>query len=271
MKVVVVGGTGLIGSGVVAALRERDRDDGPDRDDAPGRDDASGRDERYEVVSASPSTGVDTVTGEGVAEALADADVVIDVSRPHTYVDSEVTAFFTTSTANLLSAGRAAGVKHHVALSVVGCDRVPDSGFLSAKFAQERLIEAFGAPYTIVRATQFFEFVSHIADSVTFDGVARVPTGILQPIAAADVSTILARIADAGPLDGIREIAGPERFPMDELVRQALAARGDHRQVVSDPNARYFGTRLMGGELTPGPTAQVSATTYAEWLAASRS
>lgn len=246
MKIVVVGGTGLIGSRVVSELAERG----------------------HEAVAASPNSGVDTLTGEGVAEALAGADVVVDVSNSPSFADDDVLAFFTTSTANLLAAEREAGVAHHVALSVVGSDRLPDSGYLRAKLAQERLIAESGQPYTIVRATQFFEFVLRIADEATVDGTARVSTGLMQPIAAAEVSAAVARAALAEPADCIVEIGGPERFGMDELVRRGLAARGDTRPVVSDPEAPYFGTKLTGDELTPGPGAQLSSTTFADWLSA---
>lgn len=246
MKIVVIGGTGLIGSKVVSLLAERG----------------------HEAIAASPNSGVNTITGEGVAEALQGADVVVDVSNSPSFADDDVLAFFTTSTANLLAAEREAGVKHHVALSIVGSDRLPDSGYLRAKVAQERLIAESGQPYTIVRATQFFEFVLPIADAATVDGTARVSTGLMQPMAAADVSAAVARVAQAEPADGIVEIGGPEKIAMDELVGRGLAANGDPRPVVGDPEAPYFGTKLAGDELTPGPEAQLSSTTYAEWLAA---
>ncbi|WP_448003215.1 SDR family oxidoreductase [Agromyces bauzanensis] len=246
MKIVVIGGTGLIGSKVVSELTGRG----------------------HEAVAASPNSGVNTLTGEGVAEALAGADVVVDVSNSPSFADADVLAFFTTSTTNLLAAEREAGVKHHVALSVVGSDRLPDSGYLRAKVAQERLIAESGRPYTIVRATQFFEFVFRIADEATVDGTARVSTGLMQPIAAADVSAAVARTALAEPANRIVEIGGPERIAMDELIRRGLTAHGDTRPVVADPEAPYFGTRLSGDELTPGPDAQRSATTFADWLTA---
>lgn len=249
MKIVVIGGTGLIGSKVVALLAERG----------------------HEAVAASPNSGVNTLTGEGVAEALRGADVVVDVSNSPSFADDDVLAFFTTSTGNLLAAERDAGVKHHVALSIVGSDRLPDSGYLRAKVAQERLITGSGRPYTIVRATQFFEFVLRIADEATVDGTARVSTGLMQPIAAADVSAAVARAAQAEPVNGIVEIGGPEKVGMDELVRRGLAAHGDRRPVVSDPEAPYFGTKLTGDELTPSPDAQLSTTTFADWLAAQSS
>lgn len=247
MKIVVIGGTGLIGSKVVSLLEEHG----------------------HEAVPASPNSGVNTITGEGVAEALVGADVVVDVSNSPSFADDDVLAFFTTSTTNLIQAERAAGVTHHVALSIVGDDLLPDSGYLRAKDAQERLITESGVPFTIVRATQFFEFVLRIADSTTGpDGVARVSTGIMQPIAAADVSTAVARAAAHDPVNGVFEIAGPERIGMDELIRRGLAAAGDPREVVSDPQAPYFGTVLHGDELAAGPDAQLATTTYADWLAA---
>ena len=246
MKIVVIGGTGLIGSKVVSELAERG----------------------HEAVAASPNSGVNTLTGEGVAEALAGADVVVDVSNSPSFADADVLAFFTTSTTNLLAAEREAGVRHHVALSVVGSDRLPDSGYLRAKVAQERLIAESGRPYTIVRATQFFEFVSRIADESTVDGTAHVSTGLMQPIAAADVSAAVARAALAEPANRVVEVGGPEKIEMAELIRRGLAARGDARPVVADPEAPYFGAKLAGDELTPGPGAQLSATTFADWLAA---
>ncbi|QAY72563.1 SDR family oxidoreductase [Agromyces protaetiae] len=245
MKIVVIGGTGLIGSGVVAHLVEHG----------------------HEAVAASPNSGVNTITGEGIAEALAGADVVVDVSNSPSFADDDVLAFFTTSTSNLLAAEREAGVAHHVALSIVGTDRLPDSGYLRAKVAQERLIEDGGVPYTIVRATQFFEFAARIADEATVDGTARVSTGIMQPIAAAEVSAAAARVAEEPAVGGIVEIGGPERIPMDEFVRRILAARGDARPVVSDADAPYFGTVLTGDELSPGAGARLSALTFDEWLA----
>lgn len=246
MKIVVIGGTGLIGSKVVGLLAEHG----------------------HEAVAASPNSGVDTITGEGLAEVLVGANAVVDVSNSPSFADDDVLAFFTTSTANLLAAERDAGVTHHVALSVVGSDRLPDSGYLRAKVAQERLIEDSGRPYSIVRATQFYEFVGRIADEVTVDGTARVSTGFMQPMAAADVSAAVARVAAGDPIDGVLEIGGPERIGMDELIRTGLAAKGDTRTVISDPEAPYFGTRLEGTELVPGPEAQLSTTTFADWLAA---
>jgi uncharacterized protein YbjT (DUF2867 family) len=246
MKIVVIGGTGLIGSRVVAGLAERG----------------------HETVPASPNSGVNTLTGEGVAEALAGADVVVDVSNSPSFADDDVMSFFTTSTGNLLRAEREAGVRHHVALSIVGADRLPDSGYLRAKVAQERLIEESGQPYTILRATQFYEFLGRIADEVTVDGVATLSTGLMQPIAAAEVSAAVARAAVAAPVNGIVEIGGPEKLSMADFVRRALEARGDTREVVGDPEAPYFGTVLRGGELTPGDGAQLSTVAFDEWAAA---
>jgi uncharacterized protein YbjT (DUF2867 family) len=246
MKIVVIGGTGLIGSKVVEHLVEHG----------------------HEAIAASPNSGVNTITGEGLADAVVGADVIVDVSNSPSFADDDVLEFFTTSTRNLLAAERAAGVGHHVALSIVGADRLPGSGYLRAKVAQEQLIRESGRPYSIVRATQFFEFVGRIADEATVDGVARVSTGVMQPIAAAEVSAAVARVAAGAPIDGTVEIGGPERIRMDELIRAGLAAKGDTRSVVSDPDAPYFGTRLSGDELSPGPDAQLSTTSFADWLAA---
>lgn len=247
MKIVVIGGTGLIGSKVVEHLTEHG----------------------HIAIAASPNTGVDTISGAGVAEALAGADVVVDVSNSPSFADDDVLAFFTTSTNTLLAAEREAGVGHHVALSIVGAELLPNSGYLRAKVAQERLIEESGVPFSIVRSTQFFEFAGRIADEATVDGVVRLSTGLMQPIAAADVSRAVARVAAGAPINGTLEIGGPERLGQDEFVRAGLAARGDSRTVVGDPDAPYFGTRLTGTELVPlSAGAQLSTTTFAEWLAA---
>lgn len=247
MKIVVIGGTGLIGSKVVEHLAERG----------------------HEAIPASPNSGVNTITGEGLAEVLSGANVVVDVSNSPSFADDDVLSFFTTSTANLLAAEREAGVTHHVALSIVGAELLPNSGYLRAKVAQERLIEQSGQPYSIVRATQFFEFVARIADEATVDGVARLSTGLMQPIAAADVSAAVARVAAGDPLNDTLEIGGPERFGQDEFVRVGMAAKGDPRTVTGDPEAPYFGTRLTGTELVPlSADAQLSTTTFSEWLAA---
>lgn len=244
MKIVVIGGTGLIGSKVVEHLI----------------------DHGHEATAASPNSGVNTITGEGLADVLVGANVVVDVSNSPSFADADVLEFFTTSTTNLLAAEREAGVTHHVALSVVGADLLPDSGYLRAKVAQEKLIEESGIPYSIVRATQFYEFVGRIADAATVDVVAHMSTGLMQPIAASDVSATVARVATGDPINGTLEIGGPERIGMDELIRAGLAAKGDTRTVVSDPDAQYFGTRLSGAELAPGPDAQLSTTTFADWL-----
>jgi uncharacterized protein YbjT (DUF2867 family) len=246
MKIVVIGGTGLIGSKVVEHLAEHG----------------------HEAIAASPNSGVNSITGEGLAEALAGADVVVDVSNSPSFADADVLEFFTTSTKNLLAAERQAGVGHHVALSIVGAERLPNSGYLRAKVAQEKLIQESGLPYSIVRATQFYEFAGRIADEATVDGTARLSTGLMQPIAAADVSVAVARVAAGDPIDGTLEIGGPERMGQDEFVRIDLAAKADPRTVIGDPDAHYFGTKLSGTELVPGPGAQLSTTTFAEWLAA---
>jgi uncharacterized protein YbjT (DUF2867 family) len=247
MKIVVIGGTGLIGSKVIEHLAEHG----------------------HEAVAASPNSGVNTITGQGLAQVLVGANVVVDVSNSPSFADDDVLAFFTTSTNNLLEAERAAGVTHHVALSIVGAERLPNSGYLRAKVAQEQLIIESGLPYSIVRATQFFEFVGRIADEATVDGTARLSTGLMQPIAAADVSAAVARVAAGDPINATLEIGGPERLGQDEFVRTGLAAKGDSRAVVGDPEAPYFGTKLTGTELVPlSPNAQLSTTTFADWLAA---
>ena len=251
MKIVVLGGTGLIGSLLVQALR-------------------SGG---HEVVSASPSTGVDALTGAGLPEAVRDAQTVVDVSNPPSFEDAAVLEFFTTTTRNLLAAEAAAGVKHHVALSIVGASRVPDSGYLRAKATQERLIEEATVPYTIVRATQFFDFVSTIVDVAAVEGVVRLPPARLRPIAAADVVEDLARTAVSAPVDFGPELAGPELIPLDELARRVLAHLHDSREVVTDPTARYFGGVINDMSLTPGhnsslPATRIAPTTLDDWFAA---
>jgi uncharacterized protein YbjT (DUF2867 family) len=246
MNIVVIGGTGLIGSRVVSYLV----------------------DHGHEAIAASPDSGVNTITGEGLVDALVGADVVVDVSNSPSFADADVLEFFTTSTNNLLAAEREAGVTHHVALSVVGSERLPSSGYLRAKVAQEDLIKDSGMRYSIVRATQFYEFAGRIADEATVDGTATLSTGLMQPIAAADVSATVARVAAGDPIDGTLEIGGPERMGQDEFIRTGLAAKGDTRAVVGDPGAPYFGTALTGTELVPGPDAQLSTTTFADWLAA---
>jgi uncharacterized protein YbjT (DUF2867 family) len=244
MKLVIIGGTGLIGSQVVSTLREHG----------------------HQAVPASPDTGVNTLTGEGLAAALAGADVVVDVSNSPSFEDAAVLNFFRTSTRNILAAEKAAGVKHHVALSVVGTERIPDSGYLRAKVAQEDLIRGSPIPYSIVHATQFFEFVKSIADGATVDGKAHIAPVLIQPIAAADVAKAVAKVAVGAPLNGVREIAGPEEIRMDDLIRKGLRARGDSREVIADPEARYFGAKLAERSLLPGAGASVAETTFEAWL-----
>ncbi|WP_280351283.1 SDR family oxidoreductase [Nocardia abscessus] len=243
MKIVVIGGTGLIGSKLVARLGEHG----------------------HQAVPAAPNTGVNSITGEGVKEALQDANVVIDVSNSPSFADNDVMEFFRTSTTNLLEAAAAAGVGHYVALSVVGSERLPDSGYLRAKVAQEQLIEGSGLSYSIVRATQFFEFAGGIADSATVDGQVRLPGSSVQPIAADDVAAAVGRTAAGEPKNGTIEIGGPEVIALDEWIRTVLSARSDARTVVTDPEARYFGA-VPQGELLPGSDAQLAQTRLSEWL-----
>lgn len=247
MKIVVIGGSGLIGSKLVTILR------------------GGG----HEVIAASPSTGVNTLTGEGLAEALSGADVVVDVANSPSFEDAAVLDFFETSGRNILAAEAAAGVKHHVALSVVGSERLPDSGYFRAKTAQENLIKASPVPYTIVRATQFYEFVGAIAQSNNDAEGIRMPPAKLQPIAAGDVSAALADVAVAPPVNGTLEIAGPEPIGLDKLVRQLLDARRDERRVITDANALYFGAPLNDQTLTPAAGARLGKTHYSDWLAQS--
>jgi len=244
MKIVVIGGTGLIGSKLV----ERFGADG------------------HEALPASPDTGVDSVTGEGLDDALKGASVVVDVSNSPSFEDSAVLEFFRTSTGNLLAAGAAAGVGHHVALSVVGSERLPDSGYLRAKVAQEELIKESGVPYSIVRATQFFEFVKGIAAGSTQGGTVRLPSSLLRPLASDDVVEAVGRAAVAAPLNGTTEVAGPEELHLDEFVRVGLAAEADPRAVVTDESVGYFGARVRGRELLPGAGAHLAGTRFGEWL-----
>jgi uncharacterized protein YbjT (DUF2867 family) len=243
MKIVVIGGHGRIGSKIVKKLGEHGHD----------------------AVAADLGTGVNTLTGEGLAEALDGADVVIDVSNSPSFEDDAVMDFFQTSTRNILTAEQAARVGHHVAMSVVGSDRLPDSGYLRAKVAQEELIEASSIPYTIVRSTQFFEFVDSIADAAGDGDIVRVPSASIQPIAADDAARAVARIAVGRPAGGIVEVAGPKSYRFDELIR--LRAHDDPRHVVADPAARYFGTTLTNGSLLPGEHAQLGETRFEDWLA----
>ena len=247
MKILVIGGSGLIGSQVIANLTELG----------------------HEAVSASPRSGVDTVTGEGLAEAVAGAHTVVDVSNSPSFDDDPVMHFFTASTGNLLAEERAAGVRHHVALTIVGADRAPDSGYMRAKVAQEKLIEESGVPYSIVRATQFFEFVDAIADSATDGDTVRLPHGAFQPIAAKDVATAVTGAAIGEPVNSIISIAGPEKLGMDDFIRNSLAAHGDPRQVVTDPSATYFGAEIDGHTIVPldDEGATIYATRFSDWLA----
>ena len=244
MKIVVIGGSGLIGSKLVNKLREHG----------------------HEVVAASPSSGVNTLTGEGLAEALKGASVVVDVSNSPSFEDAAVLKFFETSTRNLLTYEAAAGVGHHVALSVVGTERLLESGYFRAKIAQEKLIKGSSIPYSIIRATQFFEFVGRIADESTEGNTVRLPPALIQPMAADDVASALARIAVGSPVNGTVEIAGPEQFRLDELVRRDLAARNDPREVISDPHARYFGGELSERTLVPDDDARLGETRFEDWL-----
>jgi uncharacterized protein YbjT (DUF2867 family) len=244
MKVVIIGGTGLIGSKLVTRLRG----DG------------------HQAVPASPDTGVNTLTGEGLAQVLTGAAVVIDVSNSPSFEDAAVLRFFQTSTGNLLAAEAAAGVGHHVALSIVGCDRVPESGYLRAKVAQEKLISNSPIPYSIVRATQFFEFLKRIADEATDGNTVRIPTVLFQPIAAADVASAVARVAVGAPLNGILEVAGPQQFRFDEFIRLGLSARHDPREVVADPHARYNGAELGERMLVPDAGARLGEIRFEDWL-----
>jgi uncharacterized protein YbjT (DUF2867 family) len=245
MKIVVIGGSGLIGSQVVAKLSEHG----------------------HEAVAASPNTGVNAVTGEGLADVLAGAQVVVDVSNSPSWEDAAVLEFFETSTRNLLAAEAAAGVGHHVALSVVGTERMQASGYFRAKLSQERLIAASSAPYSIVRATQFFEFVKSIADTATDGDDVRLASALFQPIAAADVAAAVGKVAVGDPVNGIVEVAGPEQFRLDELVRVALQARNDHRRVVTDPSAPYYGwVHLEERTLVPEEDARLGTVRFTDWL-----
>jgi uncharacterized protein YbjT (DUF2867 family) len=244
MKIVVIGGSGLIGKKVVPNLRQHG----------------------HEVVSASPSSGVDTVTGEGLKQALAGARVVVDVSNAPSWDDNAVLAFFETSGRNLSAAEAAAGVGHHVALSVVGTERLLASGYFRAKMAQEQLIKASSIPYTIVRATQFFEFVGGIAQFATEGQTVRLPPVLMQPIAADDVAAVVADVALAEPLNGTFDLAGPEPIRQDDLVRQFLKATGDVRTVITDPKALYYGVAVNDQSLTPGDHPRLGPTRFEDWL-----
>jgi len=247
MKIVVIGGTGLIGSKLVEKLRK----DG------------------HEPLAASPESGVNAVTGEGLAEALDGAQVVVDVANAPVWDDAAVLEFFQASSRNLLAVETAAGVGHHVTLSVVGTDRLPESGYLRAKLAQEELVKAGPVPYTIVRATQFFEFIGRIADSGTDGDTVRLSPALVQPEAADDVVSTLADVAVGAPLNDTVELGGPEAFPLDELARRFLDANGDPRQVTADVHARYFGAELDDRSLTPGDDARIAPTRFEDWLSQS--
>jgi uncharacterized protein YbjT (DUF2867 family) len=244
MKLVVIGGSGLIGSKLVASLSSAG----------------------HAALAASPSSGVDTLSGDGLADALEGATVVVDVSNSPSFEDAAVLEFFETSTRNLLRAEEAAGVGHHVALSVVGAARLTGSGYFRGKLAQERLIESSSRPFSIVHATQFFEFVKTIVDAATDGDTVRLAPVLVQPMAADDVAAAVGRVALGAPVNGIVEVAGPERFRLDELVRRRLRARQDPRRVVADPRARYFGAELGEDTLLPGVDAHLAATRFDDWL-----
>ena len=248
MKIVVIGGTGLIGSKIVANLRQGDQ----------------------EVVAASPRSGVNTVTGEGLKEVMAGAQIVIDLSNSPSFAREAALKFFETSGRNLVAAETAEGVRHHVTLSIVGADRIPGQDYYRAKVAQEKIIEASGIPYTIIRSTQFLEFLGGIADASTDGSVVRLSPSLVQPIAADDVAVMIAEMVFAEPRNGILEIAGPERAPLNEIVARYLKAIGDPRKVVKDPEARYFGGRLEEKSLVPLGEASLGRLKLVEWLRQSR-
>ena len=244
MKIVVVGGTGRLGSQVVAELQRRGHD----------------------VVAASPSTGFDTISGAGVVDGLTGADAVVDLSNAPSFEAAAVLEFFETSTGSLLRAEREVRVGHHVVLSIVGADRAPDSGYLRAKVAQERTVEAGDVPYSIVRATQFFEFLEQIADSATTEGTVRVTSATLQPVAVHDLAVIVADVAEGPPANAVIEVGGPEAIGLDELVRRVLTASADPRTIVADDTVPYFGQVLDDATLTPGPDARLGPTRLDDWL-----
>jgi len=244
MKIVVIGGTGLIGSKLVDKLRKNG----------------------HQAVPASPDSGVNTLTGEGLAEALDEAAVAVDVSNSPSFEDAAVLEFFETSTRNLLKAEPAAGVGHHVALSVVGTERLSESGYFRAKIAQERLIKESSIPYSIVHATQFFEFMRSIADAATDGNAVRLAPALIQPMAADDVASAVGQISVGSPVNGTVEVAGAERFRLDELIRRYLSSRHDPREVVTDPDARYFGALLGEQTLLPGNDVILARTPFKDWL-----
>jgi uncharacterized protein YbjT (DUF2867 family) len=245
MKIVVIGGSGRVGGNVVRRLSAQGID----------------------AVAASPSTGVDTISGEGVAEVMVGADVVVDVSNAPVWEDEAVKEFFVTSTRTLMAAERDAGVGHHVAVSIVGADRLPDSGYLRAKVAQEAEVEAGGVPYTIMRSTQFLEFLPQIVEAGAEDGAVRLSTGLMQLVAAGEVAATVAELATGAPANGRVELGGPEALGIDAWARRLFAATGDDREVIGDPHARYFGTELRGGELTTGDGARIGTIDFDRWLA----
>jgi uncharacterized protein YbjT (DUF2867 family) len=244
MKIVVIGGTGLIGTKLVNNLRQLG----------------------HGVVAASPRSGINTITGEGLADALSGAQVVVDVANSPSFEDKAVLEFFETSGRNLLAAEAIAGVEHHVALSVVNADRLPDSGYMRAKTAQEKLIKDSKIPYTILRATQFFEFLSGIAQSGTVGETVHLSPALVQPIASDDVAAALTDIAIGAPVNGTVELAGPEKFRLDELVQRFLSANNDARKVITDIHARYFGIELNDHSLTPGDKPHIGAISYEDWF-----
>ena len=248
MNIVVVGGSGRVGANVVRRLAAHGHD----------------------PVPASPTTGVDTITGEGLADVMAGADVVVDVSDAPVWDEDAVREFFTTSTRNLLAAERAAGVGHHLAVTIVGADRLPDSGYMRAKVAQEAEIEVGSIPYTILRATQFFEFLPQIVEAGAEDDSVRLSTGLSQPVAVDEVAATVAELATGAPAGGRVELGGPEALGIDAWARRLFAATGDERTVVGDPHARYFGTELHGGELTPGDGARIGTIDFETWFARER-
>jgi len=245
MKIVVIGGTGLIGSKLVNKLREHG----------------------HEAIAASPSSGVNTLTGEGVEDVLKGASVVVDVTNSPSWEDRAVLEFFETSTRNLLTYGKAAGVGHHVALSVVGTERLLESGFFRAKLAQENLIKASAVPYSILRATQFFEFAKKLADFSSVDNKVHVPPVLIQPMSADDVASAVARVATGSPVNGMVEVGGPEQLALDEFIRRALTGSNDPRQVIADPNASYYGIKVSERTLIPNDDARLAETRLDQWLA----
>lgn len=246
MKIVIIGGTGLIGSKTAVILRGQG----------------------HEVLAAAPNTGVNTITGEGLPEALAGADAVVDLANSPSFEDNAVLEFFQTSGRNLIAAEKAAGIKHHVALSIVGADRLPESGYMRAKVVQEKIVRDSGIPYTILHSTQFFEFLGGIAQAGTVGDRARLSTGYLQPIAPDDVAAFVAEAALAAPINGTIEISGPDRMRLSDFVARYLKAVGDKRIVIADPEAQYFGTKLQDGSLVSDNNPRVGRIGFDQWFAA---